>query len=86
MKTKDEELQLIWDDLVRVFMGYKKLTPKLCKRLEGLGYKITKEGDHAKVYMNIHGSERCMVISTTPSDKNAGRQILRQIRRMYEQD
>ena len=82
MKTKSEELNLFWCELQRIFMDYKKLTSKVIKDLEGLGFKVDKGKNHTKIIMPVG----IMVISNTPSDKQAGRQILRQIRRMYESD
>ena len=84
MKTKDQELQRIWPELEDIFMDYPGLTAKVQKRLANLGWTSSKSGEHGKIYMKIHGKERMMVVSLSPSDKQAGRQILRQIRRMYE--
>ena len=84
MKTTDEQLNKIWDSLEDIFMDYKGLSLTVCRQLEGLGFRVEKTSKHSKIYMPIRGQERMMVVSNTPSDKHAGRQILRQIRRMYE--
>ena len=80
MKTTSKELQKIWEDLKRIFMEYTYLNAKTIRDIEGLGFRIEKGKVHSKVIMPVG----MMVISNTPSDKQAGRQILRQIRRMYE--
>ena len=84
MKTKDAELNQIWEELKNIFMDYRGLNASVIRRLKGLGWEATKDGAHGKIYMKIHGEEKMMVVSCSPSDKQAGRQILRQIRRMYE--
>lgn len=78
--TDNERLKAIWPDLQKIFMGYKSLTYKVIQSLESLGFEVQKGKNHTKIIMPVG----TMVISNTPSDKNAGRQILRQIRRMYD--
>lgn len=82
MKTKSEELNFIWGELQRIFMDYKKINARTIQDLENLGFTVNKGRVHTKIIMPVG----IMVISNTPSDKQAGRQILRQIRRMYESD
>ena len=84
MKTKDSELNLIWDELKSIFWEYRRMDSKIISRLNAIGVEVEKNKSHAKLYFNIHGERKFTVISSTPSDKQAGRQILRQIRRMYE--
>lgn len=85
-KTKSDELNLIWDDLQDIFLSYRQLTPKIVKRLEKLGFECRMNKNHLVIYMNIGGVKRCTSISSTPSDIYAGSMILKQIRRMYEND
>ena len=80
MKTTSKELQLIWNDLEKIFNEYKSLNSKVIRSLESLGFIVEKGKCHTKIIMPVG----MMVISNTPSDFQAGRQILRQIRRMYE--
>ena len=61
-------------------MEYTHLNAKTIRDIKGVGFRVEKGKVHSKVIMPVG----MMVISNTPSDKQAGRQILRQIRRMYE--
>lgn len=80
MKTTSESLNKIWPELIDIFGQYKKLDSRTVSRLTSIGFIVFRFGAHAKITMPVG----VMTISTTPSDKHAGRQILRQIRRMYE--
>ena len=80
MQTKSPELNLIWDELEDIFFNYKGLNTRTRQRLERLGFTVVKLSNHSKIIMPVG----TMIISNTPSDLHAGRQILRQIRRMYE--
>lgn len=81
MQTQSEQLNKIWSELIDIFIDYKGLSVRVIQRLETLGFIINKGSNHSKIIMPVG----MMVVSNTPSDKHAGRQILRQIRRMYEQ-
>lgn len=81
IKIKSKELEPIWDELTDIFINYRCLNSQIVCRLTSIGFTVSRCGNHAKIQMPVG----IMVISTTASDKNAGRQILRQIRRMYEQ-
>ncbi len=80
MKTKSKELQKIWPELERIFMDYKGLSDRVVRDLGNIGFGVQKGSNHSKIIMPVG----TMIVSNTPSDKQAGRQILRQIRRMYE--
>ena len=84
MKTKSEQLAVIWDELQDIFKDYKKLKMEHIDRLRKLGYEVVYQGKHPKIYIQINGKKECVTICSTPSDKYAGRQILRQIRALYE--
>lgn len=79
MKTTNEELNLIWADLEAIFLDFKGVTSKVRKDLKKLGFEVYGNG-HPK--MRVKG--QVITLCVTPSDKYAGRQILRQIRRVYE--
>ena len=81
MKTKSKELNIIWADLEAIFLNYKGITPRVIKDLQKLGIEV-KINKHVK--MTIKG--QIYTISASPSDKYAGRQILRVIRRIYEKE
>ena len=80
LKTTSEELNKIWNELIEIFIDYTGLNNKLIKSLEAVGFDVKRGRCHTRIVMPVG----TMIISNTPSDKQAGRQILRQIRRMYE--
>lgn len=80
IKTTNKDLELIIEELTDIFIDYRGLNGKIINRLLQIGFYVIKGNNHSKIVMPVG----TMVISNTPSDKNAGRQILRQIRRMYE--
>lgn len=79
MKTTSEELILIWADLQAIFLNFKGVNKRVIKDLQKLGIKVYGNG-HPKIRIK----DQVITLSVTPSDKYAGRQILRQIRRLYE--
>lgn len=79
MKTTSEELNLIWAGLEVIFLDFKGVTSKVRKDLKKLGFEVYGNG-HPKI--RVKG--QVITLCVTPSDKYAGRQILRQIRRVYE--
>ena len=79
MKTTNEHLKQIWPQLEAIFLNYKGITSKVVKDLQKLGIEV-KINKHAKIIIEGY----IFTISATPSDKYAGRQILREIRRYYE--
>lgn len=79
MKTTSEELNLIWADLEAIFLNFKGVNNRVKKDLLKLGIEVYGNG-HPKI--KVKG--QVITLCTTPSDKYAGRQILRQIRRVYE--
>ena len=84
MKTNNETLKEIWDDLSDIFENFKKFDYKIQNRLQKLGFEVVYTGKHPKMYFYIDNIRYCITLCSTPSDKYAGRQILRQIRRYYE--
>lgn len=84
LKTTNPDLLLIWDELQDIFLDFRKLTQRDIDRLNKLGLKTTYEGKHPKIYIVRHGVTHSVTFCSTPSDKYAGRQILRHIRSVYE--
>lgn len=80
LATTSNELNKIWCELIDIFIDYKGLSVHVIQRLENVGFIVNKGSNHSKIVMPVG----MMVVSNTPSDRHAGRQILRQIRRMYE--
>ena len=79
MKTTSEELNLRWADLEAIFLSFKGVNKRVIKDLQKLGIEVYGNG-HPKI--RVKG--QVITLCVTPSDKYAGRQILRQIRRVYE--
>ena len=79
MKTNSKELNLIWQDLENIFLDFKGVNKNVIKDLNKLGFEVYGN-KHPKIQIKGYVITLC----TTPSDKYAGRQILRQIRRLYE--
>lgn len=83
MKTKSKELQPIWDELQDIFLKEKQFYRQK-ERLEMLGYRVVHiKGNHPKLYIALD-KIYVITLSLTPSDIYAGRQTLRQIRKVYE--
>lgn len=84
METISPSLQSKWDDLVKIFdvqpFVYNR---KVERKLEKLGYKtIRVKGNHPKMYINLDKTY-VITLCCSPSDTYCGRQILRQIRKIY---
>lgn len=86
LKTKSKELENVWNDLNDIFNNSRKLSKKYYIKLEKLGYKVCQENSHPKMYINYKSKVYVITLSTSPSDKQWGRQVLRIIRRIYEQN
>ena len=84
MKTISQELLPIWDELQDIFKDFNHLSKKHLERLAKLGFRVIYNKKHPKIYIERNGKTHVVTFSSTPSDGNAGRQILRQIRRVYE--
>lgn len=67
-----------WDVFVEVFRDYKKFTSKIEARLNSIGCRIVYNNVHVKIFYK----NACMIISAAPSDRQAGRQILRTLRKL----
>lgn len=81
--NNQRELEL-WEQLESIFEDFDKISNRLIKKLETLGFEVAYTGKHPKMYVYRNGKRYCITLSCTPSDKYAGRQILRQIRKVYE--
>lgn len=86
LKTTSIELQKVWDDLNEIFNNKKRLSTKDLMRLEKLGYRVYHSSKHPKMYIEYKDKVYVITLCSTPSDKNWGRQTLREIRRVYEQN
>lgn len=84
IKVSNTELLKIWDKLEEIFYDYTGFDKRFVYSLQSIGWYAEINGKHCKIYMNVGDNKKTMIISSTPSDRHAGRQILRQIRRMYE--
>ena len=68
-------------ELTNAIYGYRHFNNDIRKCLERLGYKITTSGNHIKCYYN---NRLVTTIASTPSDTNAGHQVVRYIRLFWE--
>lgn len=82
----DDNLILWFKELEEFFLNYKQMSTKAINKLNTLGIRVERRNNHCKLYFKIYDKEKFMIISSTPSDKNVGRQILRQIRRMFKEE
>lgn len=81
VKSNNEKFNEQVVELTKVLYGYRRFNNEIKKTLEKLGYNIEKHGTHIKCYY-----ENCLVvtIASTPSDANAGHEIIRHIRAFWE--
>lgn len=68
-------------ELTNAIYGYRHFNNDMRKCLERLGYKISFSGNHIKCY---YDNRLVTTIASTPSDTNAGHQVLRYIRSFWE--
>lgn len=69
--------------MINVFINSRHFTYKQAEKLEKLGYKVSL-GKHPKMYINLDKTY-VVTLTSSASDCQAGRQTLRQIRRIYEE-
>ena len=88
IKTKSEELLPIWDDLCDIFSNQARrhISQSQINRLMNLGIRVEHVGGHIKMYFNHNNKNHIVVASSSASDGNSNRQLLREIRRIYEKD
>jgi hypothetical protein len=86
LKTKSKELNEMWDTLNSIFNSSRGLTSKDIQELEKLGFRVHYSKRHPKLYFVHNGKTHIITMSKTPSDTNWGRQTLRVIRKIYEQE
>ncbi len=79
MKTKSEELNLIWQDLEDIFLNFKGVNKRVIKSLKKLNIEV-----YGNKHPKIKIKDQVITLCVSPSDIYAGRQILRIIRRIYE--
>lgn len=85
MKTTSDDLNKIWGELEDIFLNKRKLTKKDYARLKKLGISSSQtKGNHPKIYISTPSKTFIITMSASASDNNWGRQVLRQIRRAYE--
>lgn len=82
MKINSEELNKIWDDLQNIFLDFRGVNSKVIKDLNKIGI-IFYGSKHGKIKLP---NGAIITLSRSPSDIYAGRQILRRIRKVYENE
>ena len=81
------ELVAMWPELCSIFEDYNKCSEKVLNKIRSLGIEAEKCGSgHMKLTFTVRGRNANIICSATPSDSQVGRQILRQIRRLYMSD
>lgn len=81
VKSNNEKFNQQVVELTKVLYGYRLFNNEIKKTLEKLGYIIEKKGTHIKCcYENYF----VVTIASTPSDANAGHEIIRHIRAFWE--
>ena len=81
VKSSNEKFNEQVVELTKVLYGYRRFNNEIKKTLEKLGYIIEKKGTHIKCY---YGNYLVVTIASTPSDANAGHEIIRHIRAFWE--
>ena len=67
--------------LTKALYGYRHFNEGIKRSFTKLGYEIISSGNHFKCYFN---NNLVTTIASTPSDSNAGHQVLRHIRAFWE--
>lgn len=76
-----------WKELNEIFdKNDFKLTMQTLEDLERLGYRTYYKSKHPKLYIKIGKTTHIITMSMTPSKSHNGRVILREIRRIYENE
>ena len=81
VKSSNEKFNEQVVELTKVLYGYRHFNNEIKKTLEKLGYIIEKKGTHIKCYYENY---LVVTIASTPSDANAGHEIIRHIRAFWE--
>ena len=68
-------------ELTKALYGYRHFNGNIRRSFVKLGYEITIAGNHIKCFYN---KRLVTTIASTPSDLNAGHQVLRHIRAFWE--
>lgn len=83
IKAPTKDLEDIFIELNDIFLNKRHLKSNDIKHLEKLGFQYKHTGGHPKIYINLDNVSYCVTLSTSASDKNTGRQVIREIRRIY---
>ena len=67
--------------LTKVLYGYRHFNENIKRSFVKLGYEIITSGNHIKCFYN---NNLVTTIASTPSNSNAGHQVLRHIRSFWE--
>ena len=79
-KTTSSELNKILPILIELLLERRKFTNNDIAQFNKIGITAIKTRKHIKLYVK----NKIVILSATPSDLNAGRQALREIRKIYE--
>ena len=81
IKSSSETFNTQVMELTHALYGYRHFNGAIKKCLEKYGYKLSTSGNHIKCYYN---NRLVTTIASTPSDLNAGHQVLRYFRLFWE--
>ena len=81
VKSNNEKFNEQVVELTKVLYGYRKFNTEIQNTLEKLGYRVEKKGTHVKCYYKNY---LVVTMASTPSDANAGHEIIRHIRAFWE--
>ncbi len=81
VKSNNEKFNEQVVALTNVLYGYRHFNAEIKNTLERLGYRVEKKGSHVKCYYENY---LVVTIAATPSDANAGHEIIRHIRAFWE--
>ena len=87
LKIKNEEWQDRWEVLTDIFEDdFKgKISKRDIEQLKKIGFRYIKNnGNHPKMHFMYNSKKYCITLSSSASCSNVGREILRNIRRVID--
>ena len=82
MKTKSQELQLIREDLQKIFLNdYRGVNARIVRELAKIDIEV-----YGNKHPKIRVKNKVITLTSTSGTIQTGRAILREIRRIYEME
>lgn len=79
----EDKRKEIEDKIKRMFNDYTGLTGKMRSELKHMGFSISEEGKHYKLYMEGQEGGISVAVPKTPSDYRAGKNVASEILRVF---